>query len=83
VFLQHPIEVDRVLGVGGKGARPSEVILPDNLSLGALSVMLHAHSPKGMLGSREPIFPHDDGAFLAVQLSFPGEELLLQLLHQR
>jgi hypothetical protein len=72
VFLQHPIEVYRVLGVGGKGTRPSEVILLDCLGLEVLGVMLHAHSPKGMLGSREPIFPRDHGAFPTVQLSFSG-----------
>jgi hypothetical protein len=57
--------------------------LLDSLSLGAFDVALHAGPPKGVLRSRETIFPRNDGAFPTVQLLLSGEELLLQLLHHR
>jgi hypothetical protein len=61
-----------MLGHGGKGARPSKVILPDSLGLDALNIALHAHVPNGAVGSHEPIFPRDNGAFLIVQLPLPA-----------
>jgi hypothetical protein len=76
VFLQHPVEVNGVLGVGSKGTHSSEVVLPDILGLGALGVF-HACPPKGALESCQPILPRGDGAFPTIQLSLPGEELLL------
>jgi hypothetical protein len=63
--------------------RPSEVILPDSLGLGSLSVMLHAHLPMGVLGGHEPILPSNNGTLPAVQLPLLGKELLSQLLHHR
>jgi hypothetical protein len=66
VFLQHPVELNGVLGVGGKGTHPSEVVLPDNLGLGVLGVEFHARPPKGALESCQPFFPRNDDAFPAV-----------------
>jgi hypothetical protein len=60
-----------VFGARGEGVLPSDEILLDSLSLGALDVALHARPPKGALGGSEPIFPSDDGALLVVQLLLP------------
>jgi hypothetical protein len=45
---------------------PSEVIPPNNLDLSMLSVTFHARPSKGMLESRQPIFPCNDGSFPAI-----------------
>jgi hypothetical protein len=45
VFLQHPVEVNGVLEVESKGTCPSKVVLPDNLSLGALDITFLARPP--------------------------------------
>jgi hypothetical protein len=66
MLLQHPVEVNRMVGDARKGARPSQVILSDRLGLGALDIPFHARSPKGMLGSHQAIFPCNDGAIPAV-----------------
>jgi hypothetical protein len=64
--------------------RPSEVVLLDSLSLGALGVTFHARLPKGPLKSHQPIFPRNDGAFPTVQLPLLGNELHPQLIqHSR
>jgi hypothetical protein len=44
-FLQHPVEIDGVLGIGSKGAHPSEVVLSGSLGLGMLGIMFHACPP--------------------------------------
>jgi hypothetical protein len=77
MLLQHLTKVHRMFGVGRKGTHPSQVIMSDHLCLGTLSIMFHARSPKGTLRSHQAIFPQNDGAFPAVQLPLPGEELLL------
>jgi hypothetical protein len=63
-----------VLGVGGEGTWPSDVILPDGLGLGARGIALHTRLPKGAPSDREPGFPCDDSAFPTVPLLLPDEE---------
>jgi hypothetical protein len=48
----------------------------DRLSVGVLSVALHACPPKGALRGHQPILPHDDDAFRAVQLLLVQELLM-------
>jgi hypothetical protein len=81
MLLQHPVEVEGVLGVGGEGARLCEVIMLDRLGLGMLCMMLHARPSEGTLDGYEAILPRDDGSFPATQLLLPSKELLLKLLH--
>jgi hypothetical protein len=69
-----------VLGDGGKGVGPSEVILLDRLSQSVLGTVLYSCPPEGTLGGHEPNLPCNDGTFSVVQLLLPGEELLLQLI---
>jgi hypothetical protein len=59
------------------------IILPNDLNLGVLGIAFHARPFKCALGSRKPIFPCNDGAFLAVQVPLSSEELLPQLIHRR
>jgi hypothetical protein len=51
VFLQHLIEVKRVLAAESKGAHPGKVVLLGSLGLDMFGVAFHAHPPKGELGS--------------------------------
>jgi hypothetical protein len=55
-----------VLGARSKDVYPREVVISGSLNLGALSVMFHAHPPKGLLRSRHPILPRSDSAFPTV-----------------
>jgi hypothetical protein len=82
-ILQHPIEVNGVLGARSKGAYPSDVVLPGSLGLGALGIMFHVDPPNGKLGSQQPILPCSNGAFPTVQVPLTSEELLPQLVCHR
>jgi hypothetical protein len=56
-----------MLGAKHKGVHPGQVIQLDHLGLSMLIVTFHAHSPKGVLGSCQAIFQHNDGAFPVIQ----------------
>jgi hypothetical protein len=79
MLLQNPVEAKGALTTGYKSARPSQIVLPDGLSPGALGVTFHAHPSQGMLECHQSILPRGDGSFSAFQFPLPGKELFLYL----
>jgi hypothetical protein len=77
MLLQNLVEAKGAPAAGCKSARPGHVVLPDDLSPGALDIAFRAHPSQGMLKHHQSILPHGDGSFSTFQLPFLSKELFL------
>jgi hypothetical protein len=79
VLLQNPIKVKGELATGCKSSRPGQIVLPDSLSLGVLSIASRTRPFQCAFRSCQSIFSCNDEAFPTVQVPLPGKELLPKL----
>jgi hypothetical protein len=55
------------------------VVTPNGAHVGTTGITYYTCLPERIGGDHQALLPHDNGALLAVQLPFAGEELQLQL----